>query len=494
LDLAPPQIIRKMKKIKSIIFMLLLLVLLLIVYLVASPMWSEDTPEDTSGEETFAVATIDHTLLVGLELTHGESSLSFTLNDKATEWNWSENGEVPLDNMAFANVVTAINNAKSKYKLEGTTAEQLEEYGLSNPSMKVKFSFSDGSAKEYFFGNINSFNGLYYLSEAGAPNTVYMVDAAVKTALELEIYDFVLEETPPAITEAKIKQVDYLPANDEFITTFSYYPSGKGGEYTDRYEWYYSIQHIAMSSLPIGNPIDGDVADTLADLVTGLSFEECVGLDYTTGDYGFSEQNRITISYEAAEGETDVLQKKEYVIWLGSQTEDGKLYAHTADSKLVYLLGSSDEWISVLDATRAKLLPDEVWLPNYEFVDSMTFTVGTNTLAVNVKTADGKTSFTSSASDDAEAISALVKALENLTAKSNVEYFSDDASLVEPAEMFTVEIAFNAGDAPKLDMIIEKYSQNYCLVNFNGRADQLVTLEDVQAIIDMITSFCTKAA
>ena len=71
--------------------MLLLLVLLLIVYLVASPMWSEDTPEDTSGDETYAVATIDHTLLVGLELTQGENSLSFALNDKATEWDWSEN-------------------------------------------------------------------------------------------------------------------------------------------------------------------------------------------------------------------------------------------------------------------------------------------------------------------------------------------------------------------------------------------------------------------
>lgn len=485
--------IKKMKKLKSIIIMLLVLVLLLIVYLVASPMWSEDTPEDTLGEETFAVATIDHTLLVGLELTHGEESLSFTLNDKATEWDWSENGDVPLDNMAFATVVTALNDARSKYKLEGVTSEELAEYGLDAPSMKAKFVFSDSSSKEYSFGKLNSFNNLYYVSEASAPNTVYMVDAAVKTALELEIYDFVLEETPPAITEAKIKQVDYLPANDEFITTFSYYPSGKSGEYTDRYEWYYSIQHIAMSSFPMGNPIDGDVADTLADLITGLSFEECVGLDYTTGDYGFSDRNTITVSYEAAEGESEVLQKKEYVIYLGSQTEDGKLYAHTADSKLVYLLGSSDEWISVLSATRAQLLPDEAWLPNYEFVDSMKFTSGANTVTVNVKTTDGKTSFTSSASDDAEAISALVKALENLTAKSNVEYFSDESSLVEPAEMFAVEISFNAGDAPKLDMIIERYSQNYCLVNFNGRADQLVTLEDAQAIVDMIASLGKKA-
>lgn len=477
--------------------MLLVLVLLVIVYLLASPMWSEDTPEDTSGEDTYAVAEIDHTLLVGLELTQGDEMLSFSLNDEATEWDWSENGEVPLDNMAFANIVTALNEAGSKYKLENITEDQLAEYGLASPSMKVKFIFSDSSSKEFFFGNLNSFNNLYYISETSAPNTVYMVDAAVKSSLELEIYDFVLEETPPAITEAKINMVEYYPQLDEFYTIFSYHPSGKASEYTDRYEWYYNIDHKTISSSSIiapGYPVDGDAADTLASLVTGLSFDECVGLDYSAGNYGFSDTHKIVISYNAAEDETDVLQKQEYVIYLGSQTEDGKIYAHTDDSKLVYLLGSSDDWASLLSATRAQLLPDEVWLPNYEFVDSMTFTSGANTVTVNVKTTDGNTSFTSSASDDEEAISALVKALENLTATSNVEFFSDDASMVEPAEMFAVEIAFNAGAAPKLDMIIERYSQNYCLVNFNGRADQLVTLEDAQAIVDMIASLGKKAA
>jgi hypothetical protein len=290
--------------------------------------------------------------------------------------------------------------------------------------------------------------------------------------------------------------VEYHPRIDEFYTSFSYHPSGKPSEYTDRYEWYYNIAHKSISFSSViapGYPVDGDVADTLASLVTGLSFDECVGLDYSAGDYGFTDTHKIVVSYNAAEGETEVLQKKEYVIYLGSQTEDGKIYAHTADSKLVYLLGSSDEWISVINATRAELLPDEVWLPNYEFVDSMTFAADGKTVKVDVVNTDGTISFKSDASDDADSISALVKALENLTATSNVEYYSDDTSLVEPTEMLSVEVAFNSGDAPVLDILIERYSQNYCLVNFNGRADQLLTIEDVQAIIDMMLSLGTKA-
>ena len=226
-----------MKKAKSIVILLTVLLVLLLVYFVVSPMWSEKAPEDTTAEPTYQIAAIDHTLLVGFELTRGETKLSFSLNDTATEWDWSDDAEIPLDNMVFATVVTALNNAKSKYKLEGVSAEQITDYGLDAPEITVKFIFSTGAAKEYYVGKLNSFNGYYYLSEASAPNTVYMIEAAVKTSLELDIHDFVLEETPPAITEAKIIGVDYVNGFDSRY--LRYYPSGNSVDYTDRYEWYF---------------------------------------------------------------------------------------------------------------------------------------------------------------------------------------------------------------------------------------------------------------
>ena len=114
-----------MKKAKSIVILLTVLLILLLVYFVVSPRWSEKATEDTTAEPTYQIAAIDHSSLVGLELTRGDVKLSFTLNDTATEWDWSDNAEIPLDNMTFATIVTALNNASSKYKLEGVTAEQL---------------------------------------------------------------------------------------------------------------------------------------------------------------------------------------------------------------------------------------------------------------------------------------------------------------------------------------------------------------------------------
>lgn len=479
-----------MKKAKSIIILLTVLLVLLLVYFVASPMWSDDGAEDTTAENTYTVAAIDHSSLIGLELKYGETSLSFSLNDSATEWNWSENADVPLDNMAFANVVTALNNAKSKYKLEGVSADQLADYGLDAPALTVKFIFSGSAAKEYYIGNLNSFNGYYYLSEASAPNTVYMIDASVKTSLELEIYDFVLEETAPAITEAKIVGVDYTNAGN--YRDFIYYPSGNSSDYTDRYEWYFRSGLVEMSSLPPETPLNTTIGDTLSSLITGLTFEECVGLDYTAEDYGFSEGKKLVISYNVDENETGVLQKKEYVIYLGSQREDGSIYAHTETSKLVYTLSSSDEWLEIIGVEETKLYPDELWLPNYELINSMTFTAGGKTVKVDLKNTDGKISYSSDYSDDTDAISALVAALEDISAISNVAYLDEGAASGENTEIFTVKVAFTSGETSEIR--VTKYSAEYCLVEFGIMNGRLVTLEDAEAFAAMITAIPEKAA
>lgn len=487
-----------MKKIRNILIMLIILVLLLVVYLVASPMWRESGDETTEPTPSYTVAVIDHNTIVGLELEHGEEKLSFSLNEGGTAWNWSENAEVPLDNMVFANAVTALNEASSSYKLEGVTADQLAEYGLAEPTLRAKFIFTDGSTREFIFGNLNSFNSLYYFTEATATETVYMVSSSVKASLELDIYDFILEETPPAITEGKILGVSTVNASN--YADFTYYPSGKDSDYTDQYNWYYRTEILLMSTfpsltstLPPELPLDSTMADTLTGLLTSLSFEECVGLDDSDEKYGFSESKKIVVRYNVDETENGVLTEKEYVIYIGSQREDGGIYAHTADSKLVYILSSSDEWLGFISPEKPKLLPDEIWLPNYERVDSLTFKAAGNTLTVNVNNTDGKISYSSSATEDTEALSALISKLDALKATSNIAYLKDEDTGVEKELMLAVKIAFNAGENSELEMDITRYSQSYCLVKFGFRNDQLITLEDAEALIGLVTEL-TKVA
>jgi hypothetical protein len=132
-------------------------------------------------------------------------------------------------------------------------------------------------------------------------------------------------------------------------------------------------------------------------------------------------------------------------------------------------------------------MPKELWLPNYELIDSLTFKTAAGSITVNVKSTDGKVSYSSDKSDDTDAINALVSALDSLKATSNIAYFEDDAAAVEKNEIFSVIIGLK--DKNALEMKITRFSMNYCLVSFNGREDQLLTLEDAQKFADTVSAF-----
>ena len=466
--------------------MLVVLVALLLVYLIAAPQWSEEPEETTEPLPTYSIASIDHNLLAGFELTKGEEVLSFTLNDDATGWDWSEDAEVPLDNVVFAEIVTAFNETVSNYKLTEVSEAHFADYGLDEPSYRVKFIYSDSTSREYLIGMMNSFNSLYYLCEASNTDTVYMVSSSLIASFDFDIYDFVLFEDIPELTEGKLIDVNYTNGNS--YRTFRYYASGNAADYTDLYDWYFESGSLNMSTIPAERPLASAAADDLASLVTGMYFYECVGLDSSADEYGFSEGHKIVIRYNVDEADNGVLTEKSFTLYIGAQTEDGSVYVHTEGSKLVYTLGWSDDWMALLSAEDADILPTELWLPNYEKVDYMTFTTSAGSLTVKVKTAEGKISYSSDQTADADAISALVEALDSLRATSNIAYFEDDAAAVEKNELFSVMIGFTEG-GQALEMKATRFSMSYCLVSFNGREDQLLTLEDAQEFADMISAF-----
>ena len=104
-----------------------------------------------------------------------------------------------------------------------------------------------------------------------------------------------------------------------------------------------------------------------------------------------------------------------------------------------------------------------------------------------MKSTDGKIAYSSDKSDDTDAINALVSALESLKATSNIAYFEDDAAAVEKNEIFSVTVALKGKSA--IEMMVTRFSMNYCIVSFNGREDQLLTLEDAQKFSDTVSAF-----
>ncbi len=486
-----------MKKIKSLLILSAVLVLLLMVYLVVSPMWSEDNNGDTTtAQPEHTVAVIDHNTLKGFELTKNDESssetLTFTLKEDLTGWIWSENSDIPLDNDVFASVVTALTDATSAYKLENVASDDLATYGLDAPAYTLKLSFDGGSEKIYYVGSLNSFNSLYYFSEAGAKDTVYMVDASVPEALELDIYDFVLEEVPPVITEAKIVSVECLRDGLFDDVRFTYYPAGNGADYTDKYNWYYVLNDQPMHSSTISpnRPLNSSVADSLTHLITDLSFAECVGFDCKDATYGFSDSRRIEIVYNVENEDNGILTEMTYVVYFGTQTEGGGIYAHTDNSKLVYLISDADEWLGIINGEHKDFAASELWLANYELIDSLTFKTGENELAVDVINTDGEITY-SSEGKDSKKLEELLEALEAVNAVSHVSVLDKDTAL-EKKVFFTLEIKFANADKVNETMTVESYTENYCRVTFMNDSGRLITTEEAEKLASLIADITVE--
>ena len=234
----------------------------------------------------------------------------------------------------------------------------------------------------------------------------------------------------------------------------------------------------------------------LVDWIIGMSFDSCISLDYNTdsSEFDFTGESSVIIKYKADPNETGVLSEQTYVLHIGN-IRQGDIVVHTDNSKLVYRMDGTEDWYQLLHSEKEQLAADEIWLPNYERIDSLTFTAGANganNLTVNVKNTDGEISYSSDATEDTDSLTALLEALDGLKATSNVAYLEDDAAAVDKTEVFKVKIDFNAGSNSELEMKVTRYSLNYCLVSFNGREDQLITLEDAEKLVEMISVIFTE--
>ncbi len=501
-----------MKKAKNLIILASVLVILLAVYLVYSAINADGGEESGESTTAYPLETIDPSKLVGVDIeitkdsTHkqeeseseestqgdggdGEkttTSLSFALNENATAWLWSEDGEVPLDNSAFANMVSTLSGFSSPYKLENVTNDSLSEYGLTEPYLRVTFTFSDGSRREVKIGAFNPFNEMYYFCDLVSPSTVYMVDESVVSAFDIDVYDLLKYDETPTISSTKITKVTFI--TDGVTRVYTYYPSGKSEDYTDKYLWYLSIDGSKEAA------VDASVAESLTKLAGGITFEDCATLNYKKDNtLGFGGGDRVIIDYKKVDKvtdsttsvETEVTVDATYTLYLGKSSEDGDIYAHTDSSVLGYVLGESATWSKLRAGSLAGILPDELWLPDYERISSMTFVTESGTKKVIVNNKNGEITYSLDGGEiDGEAFIALQKLLEQTTQTSNTAYLEGDPENEKKA-IFSMAVQFT--DGKSLTMTAEGYTENYVRVSFGDRNDQLITKDEAVAISDAIS-------
>ena len=350
------------KKTVQLIVLIGVLILLIAGYLIVTAVTKEeDTPSDTAVTgATYHVAAVDQKTVHKISYTLGGTEYAYSLKEDATGWVWAGDPTLPLDNLYFANMVTAFSTLTSTVRLTDVTPAQLVEYGLGENAQRVSFTDEVNGAKSYRIGSYNSFNGMLYFCEESALSTVYMVAATVTDPLIYTPYDMLkMPDLPTDITPAKILRVTLTPPDTAGAapTVYNYYVGGKGDEEaTD--VWY---------GIPAGGTeeirLSAEDGKALSTALSTMAFSELVSYKAEEqAALGFDSPWTLTVDYKVTQSfqdsttgkTTNVDVDRSFTLLLGDVNEKGLCYATVEGSPLTCVL-MGDIFAKMMDGSLLKV-------------------------------------------------------------------------------------------------------------------------------------------
>lgn len=490
------------KKSRNLIIMALALAVLAGAYFTWRAVGGNGDGTDTSGGDTsYSVGAVDYKTLSFVSVSRrtepeseggepGRIEFEFRLNEGGSAWLWSEDENVPLDNEQFADMATAVSSLTSPYRLEGISAAELSKYGLDDPEITLTFTDDNGTHR-FYIGAKSSFNGANYFCNDDK-TTVYTVSSVAET-FRFGIFDLIKADEAPTMNASALTSLEYTEGDRKLL--FTYYADGKASDYTGKYNWYVSENGGSET------PVASDIGKALTSALTAIDLDNVVSYNNARdSEYGLDAGARLVLKYMKTTKVTDsttniekeVKTPAEYVICIG-KSEDGTVYARPEGSALTVKLSAQETFRNVTADNTRVLRANELVLPDYSRIDSMTFTCGGKTLTVKVTHGDdGSVSYSASGdgSPDSETLDALLGAL----ADARTTAFASDLDR-DPASgsdtVFSVAFVFNTGGSVHATLALSHYSENYYLVSFMSDSDRLITADGLKALTDAFDA-CVK--
>lgn len=351
---------KKKKKLIGLISAVVILILLSAVYIGLRSYNQEKAAQESETEDTsIIISAVPETDITEFSYIYNEEKLEFI--KEVDVWYYAEDKEFPLDQ---DKVKTLIGNFASVKAIRDLgQQENLEEYGLKEPVNQISVTKESGSETVFYIGNKNTTTGNYYLYMDNAEH-IYTTDGTLINAFTGKLYDLAATESLPAISAGSVTKVEVVQKDNTFTL------------------------ESAQDDSAVWKVKDSDNKEKTADStktvelfnnLTSLSYKELI--DYNCKDlkqYGLQEPSaQITIDYTnvyeepaesevLVEGETDgvtketdemteteaeetsenetsaktVTEKKQVVLLIGSQDENGDSYVKLSDSNQIYTISA----------------------------------------------------------------------------------------------------------------------------------------------------------
>ena len=382
---------------------LIILAAVLAVFAVVFFVWrgaagqGADTTAATQAE-TFAVPSVSAAQVTGIDLTvhnaESDTQTHIVLTLEGDAWKWSADGTVPLDAEAVEELLAPAAGLRTQYRLTDVSAADLAAYGLSQPSRTVVYTLADGSTRTYRIGIKNTFNGLYYLTDASDPATVYLVAAGAAEALDVTLMDLISLDSMPKVAAGQYVTVTAQSGTKNVV--FTYYPTGNTADYTDAYKWYVSIDGAPQVA------VGSEMASALENVLTYGYLNKCVSYDRADGEkYGFAQPSALTVAYKSVSTvkdpstgqSTTVTTPAQYTLFFGEISEAGEYYVRTEDSDLIYTVAYSGTYEKLFSGDMALLFTGEIISLNMDYVTGATVTVGDRSIREVITHAGSETTY-----------------------------------------------------------------------------------------------------
>lgn len=377
---------KKKKKLIGLLTALVVLILLTAAYFCLKNYNKEQEAESETEDTSVAVTSIEESDITGLTYILDKEKLEFKKENNS--WYYTEDKNFPVDQ---DKVKTLLDNFKDiKAVRDLGQLENLDDYGLKEPSNTVTVISNNGVETVFYIGNENETTGDYYMY-MNNPEHIYTVSSTFANAFNGKLYDLVVDSSFPSITSNTIIKA-VVDQTDNQLTLES--------SRDDSATW--SVKDSKNKK----KEADGTKSNQLLSNVTSLNFKDYIDYDCKNLDqYGLKDPSAVitldyTVTHEAesasepgsepgsepasepgsepasepasetasapasesasepgtktteaddvqteeSESETQstklVTEVKQVILQIGNQTEDGDYYVKTSDNNEVHTMSA----------------------------------------------------------------------------------------------------------------------------------------------------------
>lgn len=322
--------------------------------------------EEKEAEESEAARIYMTSLsdVTSVQYGEGTDALLFEKNDEDT-WQYAGDEDFPVKQTKLETIELYLTELEATRKF--SDPDELDGYGLSEPSEVISFKDSDGG--EYTLSIGNETDTSEYYAMISGDDSVYTISTTVPNAISHELYDFLEMDELPSLTSSTIetisitvdaqerswnKQVVEVPETEEETTEASAEDETDTSDETDSA---LEEPEIATASgeteeetteepettevwFADEEQLDEDVSgqvDEVAEAIAALDFADCANYKGAENleEYGLDEPQAV-ISW-TGDGESATL-------YIGDKVEDGDstyYYAQVDGSDMVNRITAS---------------------------------------------------------------------------------------------------------------------------------------------------------